>query len=120
MNAIFIATSLRLRSFQAYGRVHTPGRHAVVEPARGDGLGLSVELHHLFAVRAEIAELGTPRAGKTEERHGHGNGYVDAHLAYVDLVLEFARGGAALSENAGAVTEGIRIDQRDGVVERFD
>src|SRR5690606_29450284 len=39
-----------------------------IEPALDDGLGLRIELHHLLAVRAQIAELRAARAGEGE--HG--------------------------------------------------
>src|SRR5580698_5794862 len=109
--------AIRTSSFQADGRVY-PGRDApVLEPARGDGLGLRVELHGLLAVGAQIAELRAARAGEAEEGDGHGNRYVDAHLPHVDLVLELARDGSALGEDPGAVAERIRVDQCDRSIE---
>src|SRR6185312_6326072 len=105
------------RSFQADGRIDPGGHAAVVEPARRDGLGLGIELHHLFAVGAEIAEFGAARSREAENRHGHRNRHVDSHLAHVDLVLEFAGGGTALRENAGTVAEGIVVDERDRFVQ---
>src|SRR5580692_11766893 len=86
-------------SFQADGGVDAGSAAGVVEPARGNGLGLRVELHHLFAVGPKIAELRAARSGKAENRHRHGNRHVDPHLTHVDLVLKFARYGAALREN---------------------
>src|ERR1700722_1646669 len=98
---------------QADGGVHAAGTDAVVEPARGHGLGLGVELHHLFAVGPEIPELGAARSGKAEDGHGHRNRYIDAHLPDVDLALKAAGDRAALREDTGAVAEGIIVDERD-------
>src|SRR5258708_10932724 len=97
-------------SLQADRGVHAGGRTAVVKPARSHGLGLGVELHHLFAVGTQIAELRAARTGKAEERHRNRNGHVDSHLAHIDFALKFARDGAALSKNARAVAEGIVVD----------
>src|ERR1700722_933652 len=107
-------TSTERLSLQTDGGVHSGGDAAVVEPARGDGFGLGVELHHLFAVRTQVAELGAARSGKAEVGHGHGNRHVDPHLAHVDFILKYARHRAALRENARAVAEGVVIDERDG------
>src|SRR5258707_1009266 len=104
-------------SLQADLGVHAGGRCAVVEPARRHGLGLRVELHHLFAVGTQIAELGAARSGKAEKRHRYRNGHVDSHLAHVDFALKFARDGAALSKNARAIAEGIVVDERDRLVQ---
>src|SRR3984893_1562594 len=107
-------------SFKTDGGVHAGRDAAVVEPARRHGFGLRVELHHLLAVGAEIAEFGAARSGKAEDRHGHRNRNVDPHLAHVDLALKFAGDGAALREDAGAVAEGIVVDERDRLVQRID
>src|SRR5277367_940293 len=107
-------------SLEADGCVHTRGCGAVVEPTRRDGFGLRIELYHLFAVGAEIAELGAARAGKAEDGHGYGNRHVDAHLPDVDLVLKLACNGAALGKYAGAVAERIVVHQRDGLVQGVD
>src|ERR1700688_434714 len=100
-------------SLETDGRIHAAGRAGVVEPARSDGLGLCVELQRLFAVGPEIAELGAARSGKAEDRHGHRNRYIDAHLPHVDLGLKSAGDGAALRKDHGAVAEGIIVDERD-------
>ena len=73
-------------SVQPDRRIHRAGRRVVVEPARGDRLGLRVELHDLLAVWAEIAELRAARTREAEERHGHRDRDVDADLD-VDLAL---------------------------------
>ena len=41
-------------------------------------------------------------------------------LAHVDFVLELARRGAALREDAGAVAERVVVDELDGLIERVD
>src|SRR5580658_10977535 len=103
-------------SLEADGGVHSAGRAAILEPARGDGLGLRVELHRLFAIGPEIAEFGAARSGEAENRHGHRNRHIDPHLPHVDFVLEFARDGAALREDAGAVAEWVVVDEGDRLV----
>ncbi|MNG24213.1 hypothetical protein D3C84_1089120 [compost metagenome] len=45
-------------SFQSDGGVDWAADLVFIEPAFGDGLGLGIELHHLLAVRAQVAELG--------------------------------------------------------------
>src|SRR5450830_1630356 len=92
-------------SAQIDGGVHTMVHTVVVEPATGDRLGLSVELHHLLAVRTEITELGTARTGEAEERYWHRNRDIDADLADIDFALELARRCAALGKQASAVAK---------------
>src|SRR6266403_2116516 len=121
MKAIFTCSTpahSRPNSLETNGRVDPGGEGAVVEPARGNGFGLGVELHHLLAVGAQIAEFGPARAGEAEEGHRHRDGYVDAHLAHVDLALKLARGGTALGEYAGAVAERVVVDEFDRLIQR--
>src|SRR5690606_12501196 len=84
IKAIFMSGS----STQIDRGVHTVVDAVVIDPATGDSLGLRVELHHLLAIRAEVAELGAARTGKAEERHRHRNRDVDTDLADVDFSLE--------------------------------
>ena len=97
------------KSAQVDGGVDAIVDRVVVEPAAGDGLGLGVELHHLLAVRAEVAELGTTGTGEAEERHRHRDRDVDADLAYIDFTLELTRRRTALGEQAGAVFQLHRL-----------
>src|SRR5471032_3008176 len=108
------------RSAQVDGGVDAIIDAVVVEPAAGDGFGLGVELHHLLAVRAQIAEFRTTGTGEAEERYRHRDRDVDADLADVDFALEFTRRRAALGEQASAVTERVGVDQGDGLVEGVD
>src|SRR5580692_9911934 len=50
-------TSTERLSLETDGGVHSARHAAVVEPTRGDGFGLGIELHHLFAIGTQIAEL---------------------------------------------------------------
>lgn len=95
--------------------------HAVVvEPATGDGLGLSIELHDLLAVRTQIAKFGAARTGEAEERDRYRDRNVDADLAHIDFVLEFSRRRTALGKQTGAIAERVGVDQRNGLVEGVD
>ena len=70
------------------------GNRVAAEPARRDGLGLGVELNGLLTVGVLVTVEGTLPAGEREERQGHRNGDVDAHLPHQNLVLVLARGAA--------------------------
>ena len=98
---------------QAYRGIHRTAHRRIVKPARRNGLGLGVELHHLLAVGAEVAELGAARTGETEVGNRNRDRHVDPNLADVDLVLELACHGAALGEDAGAVAVRVGIDEGD-------
>src|SRR6202521_2475534 len=106
--------------FQADGGVYPACGGLVVKPPCRDRLGLGIELHHLLTIGSETAQLGPTRASETEEGHRHRDRHVDADLADVDLILELARRGTALGEDAGAVAEGILVDDVDGLVQRVD
>src|SRR5476649_2306050 len=96
-------------SAQIDRRVHTIIDAVIIEPAAGDGLGLSVELHHLLAVRAQVAEFRAAGAGEAEKRDRHRNRDVDTYLANIDFALELARRRTALGEQPGAVAVGVGV-----------
>ena len=66
----------------------------------------------------EVAEEGAFPAGEGKEGHGRGDADVDADHAGVDAGGIFAGGFAALGEDGGGVSEGGRVHQIDGAVER--
>src|SRR5471032_3303465 len=116
INAIFMAGSLT----QVDGGVHAVVDAVVIEPAAGDRLGLRVELHHLLAIRTEVAEFRTTGTGEAEERHRHRNRDVDPDLADVDFTLEFTRRRTALGEQARAVAKRVGVDQCNGLIKGVD
>src|SRR4051794_5927967 len=68
----------------------------VFEPARHNRLAASVEHHRLSSLDVQVAEEGIVPAGEGEPRHRGGDADVDADHAGVEVLLELARGVAAL------------------------
>ena len=105
------------RAERRHGEVR-PGRRGGLGPAGRDGLGAGVELHSLRAVDVQIAEERLLPAAKREEGHGHRDGDVHPHHPHLHLVLEALRRRAGAGEDGGAVAVGVRVDDREGLLER--
>src|SRR3990172_6815958 len=72
-------------------------------PARGDGLGFSVEADRIRPVLIEIAEAGALPAAEVVIGERHRNGEVHAHHADLHAIDEIARGVAVAGEDRNPV-----------------
>src|SRR6188474_2685719 len=86
-----------------------PGRR----PTLDDDLLLREELHGISALAVQITEEAVAGAAERKERHGRGNGDVDADVADLRLVPELARIGAARREEARLIAVRSGVYHRD-------
>src|SRR5690606_35281427 len=93
------------------------GLLVIIEPARGNGLGLGIEQDHLLAVWAQIAQLGATRAAEGEQRYRHRDRHVDTDLADVDIFLEAPRDAAGAGEDRGTVAVRVGVDDVDRLIQ---
>ena len=66
---------------------------------------------------AEIKRTAFP-AAEREESHGSGHTYIDADIAGMGFIAEFARGSTAAGEQAGHVAILATVDNLNGVINR--
>jgi len=85
-------------------------------PEDSGSLILSIEIDTTSSIKWDISK----RTGlvPTPRKHGqrHGNRDINSNLSHVDLPLEFPSGCTGLSEDGGAVTILILVDDLDGLV----
>ena len=78
---------------------------------------LSIEIDTAPSVKRNISKrtslVSTPR----EHGQRHGDGNVNSNLSHVNLPLELPSGRTGLSEDGGAVTILVLVDDLDGLVE---
>lgn len=102
-------TPLRVRR---HNRIRLRANRILTPPQARHSLRLRVEIDPRLSVeRARTPTRNTLLvSGEAEHGQGDGNGYIDTDLAGLDLVHEFAGGGAGAREDGGAVAVFVGVD----------
>jgi len=92
------------------------GLFAFFLPASCHCLPLSVKLDGTFSVEVGSAPHRVLVSGKGEHREGNGNGQIYAHLAGLNLSLEFTGSVAVSCEDGAAVAPAVAINKVNSVL----
>ena len=89
-------------------------------PAGGYGFEAGVEADSFGAVDRVVAEEGALPASERVERHGDGDGDVDAYHSGLHAAGEVAGGVSVAGEEGGSVAELVLVDELEGFFEGVD